>query len=100
VYLVIVFLSIADPTYAYCYSSKLKRNLIIAQNLTRILEDEVYIEKPRGFEVHRRESHVCRLKKTLHGLKKEPRAWYSRIDGYLQSMGFTKSDADPNLYIL
>ena len=24
--------------------------------------------------------------------------WYSRIDNYLQSLGFTKSDADPNLY--
>jgi hypothetical protein len=25
-------------------------------------------------------------------------AWYSKIDGYLMSLGFTKSDVDPNLY--
>jgi len=45
-----------------------------------------------------KESHVCRLKKALYELKQAPRAWYSRIDGYLMSLGFTKSDADPNLY--
>lgn len=48
--------------------------------------------------VHGKESHVCRLKKTLYGLKQALRAWYSRIDNYLQSLGFTKSDADSNLY--
>eukprot|EP00253_Pinus_taeda_P021254 PITA_21254 len=49
------------------------------------------IEQPQGFEVHGKESHVCRLKKALYGLKQAPRAWYSRIDTYLQGMGFTKS---------
>jgi hypothetical protein len=28
------------------------------------------------------------------------RAWYSRIDGYLQSVGFTKSEANTNLYYI
>ena len=27
---------------------------------------EVYIEQPQGFEVHGKESHVCRLKKALY----------------------------------
>ena len=43
---------------------------------------------------------MCRLKKALHGLKHAPRAWYSRIENYLQGIGFTKSEADPNLYFL
>jgi hypothetical protein len=43
---------------------------------------------------------VCRLKKALYGLKQSPKAWYSRIDSYLQGMGFTKSEADSNLYFL
>jgi hypothetical protein len=60
--------------------------------LNAIIEEEVYIEKPHGFEVHGRESHVCRLKKALYGLKQAPRAWYSRIDRCLLSMGFTKRD--------
>jgi hypothetical protein len=62
------------------------------------IEEEVYIQQPLGFEIHGKESHVCRLKKALYGLKQAPRAWYSRIDHYLLSLGFTKSEADPNLY--
>ena len=60
----------------------------------------MYIEQPQGFEVHGKESHVCRLKKTLYRLKQAPRAWYSRIDTYLQQLGFQKSEADPNLYFI
>ena len=68
--------------------------------LNGFIQEEVYIEQPQGFEVHGKESHVCRLKKALYGLKQAPRAWYSRIDTYLQKMGFTKSEADPNLYYI
>jgi len=66
--------------------------------LSCLIEEEVYIKKPQGFKVHGRESQVCRWKKDLYGLKKAPRAWYSRLDGYLMSFGFTKSDVDPKLY--
>ena len=33
--------------------------------LNRVVEEEVYVEQPLGFETHDRESHVCRLKKDL-----------------------------------
>jgi hypothetical protein len=33
------------------------------------IEEEVYLEKPQGFEIHDKTSHVCRLKKALYGLK-------------------------------
>jgi hypothetical protein len=62
------------------------------------IKEEVYVEQPQGFEVHDRETHVCRLKKDLYGLKKAPRAWYDKIDNFLMILGFTKSSADPNLY--
>jgi hypothetical protein len=68
--------------------------------LNGLIEEEVYIEQPLGFEVHGRESHVCRLKKALYGLKQAPIAWYSRIDAYLQQLGFEKSEVDPNLYFI
>ena len=68
--------------------------------LNGLLQEEVYLEQPQGFEIHGRDSHVCRLKKALYGLKQAPRAWYSRIDAYLTSMGFQKSEADPNLYFI
>ena len=31
-------------------------------------------------------------------MKQAPRTWYGRIDGFLSSLGFTKSKADSNLY--
>ena len=66
--------------------------------LNGLIEEEVYIEQPQGFETDDRESYVCRLKKTLHGLKQAPNAWYGRIDGFLMSLGFTKSKEYSNLY--
>ena len=40
--------------------------------LNEIIQQEVYVEQPRGFDIHRRYSHVCRLKKALYGLKQAP----------------------------
>jgi hypothetical protein len=62
------------------------------------IKEEVYVEQTQRFEVHDRETYVCRLKKDLYGLKKAPRTWYGRIDNFLMSLGFTKSSANPNLY--
>ena len=36
------------------------------------------------------------MKKALYGLKQAPRAWYG---SFLSIMGFSKSKADPNLYL-
>jgi hypothetical protein len=41
---------------------------------------------------------VCRLKRELYGLKQTPRAWYTQIDIYFTALGFTKIEADANLY--
>ena len=62
------------------------------------IDEEVYIEQPEGFVTHGDKSHVCKLKKALYGLKQAPRVWYVRMDGYLHSLGFSKSTADSNLY--
>jgi hypothetical protein len=66
--------------------------------LNGVIEEEVYIKKPQGFEVEDIKSHVYKMKKALYGLKQATRAWYGRIDGFLMSLGFTKSKADSNLY--
>jgi hypothetical protein len=66
--------------------------------LNGVIEEEVYIEQPQGFEVEDRKTDVWKLKKALYRLKQAPRAWYGRIDSFLTSLGFTKSKADSNLY--
>eukprot|EP00253_Pinus_taeda_P023575 PITA_23575 len=66
--------------------------------LNGMIEEEVYIEQPEGFETLDHESHVCQLKRALYGLKQAPRAWYTKVDSYFTRLGFTKSEANPNLY--
>ena len=55
------------------------------------------MEQPGGFILHNKGTHVCKLRKALYGLKKAPKVWYDRIDGFLKSPGFQKSDVDANL---
>ena len=56
------------------------------------------MEQPLGLEVQDRDTHVCKLKKALYGLKQAPKDWYERINSYLMKLGFTRSNADLNLY--
>jgi hypothetical protein len=56
------------------------------------------MEKPQGFMQN--SSLVCRLKKSLYGLKKAPRAWYAKMDSYLLSQNFVHCKSDPNVYML
>jgi hypothetical protein len=44
-----------------------------------VIEEEVYINQLRGFQVYGRDTHVCRFNKALYGLKQAPRASYSQI---------------------
>ena len=59
---------------------------------------EAYVEQHEGFVTHGKKTHVCKLKKALYGLKQAPRVWYDKMDGFLHSLGFSKSTANSNLY--
>ena len=56
------------------------------------------MEQELGFDTHERKTHVCKLKKSLYGLKQEPKTWYDRMDKFLMRLGFTESKVDSNLY--
>ena len=63
------------------------------------LQEEVYMEQPKGY-VHPEFWHyVCRLKKALYGLKQAPRGWTDRMSKFLQSIGFEIKKADHSLYV-
>ena len=47
------------------------------------LKEEIYMKQPEGFIDD--PSLFCRLRKSLYGLKLDPRAWYSKIDSFLMS---------------
>ena len=65
--------------------------------LNGVIEEEVYIEQPQGFEVKDIGTQVCKLNKAMYGLNQAPRAWYGRIYSFLIRLEFNKSKADPNL---
>ncbi|KAE8697001.1 hypothetical protein F3Y22_tig00110637pilonHSYRG00668 [Hibiscus syriacus] len=67
--------------------------------LNGVLEEEVYIQQPSGYEVKGHEDKVLKLKKALYGLKQAPRAWNSRIDKYFQENDFNKCPYKHALYI-
>ena len=66
--------------------------------LNRKIIEEVYLKQPKGFETHDPNAFICRFKKDLYGLKQAPRAQHKRTDKYLNGLGFSKNEADPNLY--
>jgi hypothetical protein len=43
---------------------------------------------------------VCRLKKSLYGLKKTPQAWYAKIDNVFLQLGFQRCESNHNWYVL
>jgi hypothetical protein len=62
------------------------------------ISKEIYMEKPQGFM---QDSYmVCRLKKSLYGLKQDLRAWYENMDSYLMSRNFVHCKLDLNVYML
>ncbi len=57
------------------------------------LEEDIYMDQPQGFVHDGKEHLVCKLKKSLYGLKQSPRAWYQRIDMFFTHECFSRSQA-------
>jgi hypothetical protein len=51
--------------------------------LNGVLEEEVYVRQSLVFESEKYPHRVYKLRKALYGLKQVPRAWYSRLSGFL-----------------
>jgi Reverse transcriptase (RNA-dependent DNA polymerase) len=62
------------------------------------LEEEIYINLPLGHEQEKSSNIVCRIKKSIYGLKQSPRAWYRKLSKYLISCNFKVSSADHSLF--
>jgi hypothetical protein len=55
------------------------------------LEEEIYMDQPKGFIVSGKEDLVCKLKRSLYGLKQSPRQWYKRFDSFMLAHEFKRS---------
>jgi hypothetical protein len=49
------------------------------------LEEEIYMQQPQGYKQGGPDM-VCRLKKTIYGLRQAPRAWHQRLKSELRTL--------------
>ena len=56
--------------------------------LNRIIQEEVYVEQPLGFESETLPQHVFKLNKALYRLKQAPEAWYEKLSSFILENGF------------
>lgn len=62
------------------------------------LTDEMYIRLPEGFAIQR-ENVVCRLVKSLYGLKRAPKQWNSKLLDVILKFWFVQSKYDLSLCV-
>jgi hypothetical protein len=58
------------------------------------LSETVYCQQPSGFVDSSRPDHVCRLNKSLYGLKQPPCAWHHRFASHIISHRFVEAKSD------
>ena len=63
------------------------------------LEEDIYMDQPEGFIVPGKEKYVCKLKRSLYGLKQSPRQWNKRFDSFMLAHSFKRSKYDSCVYI-
>ncbi|CAN6444068.1 unnamed protein product [Victoria cruziana] len=63
------------------------------------LKEEVYIEQPPGYVENDAHRWVCKLNKSLYGLKQASRSWFDSFSRQMQIHGFAKSAIDHSLFI-
>ncbi|GKF96109.1 retrovirus-related pol polyprotein from transposon TNT 1-94 [Tanacetum coccineum] len=63
------------------------------------LEEEIYMVQPEGFKVPGKAHEVCKLHKSLYGLKQSPRQRYKRFDKFMMESKYTRSKYDHCVYL-
>ncbi|OMO59932.1 reverse transcriptase [Corchorus capsularis] len=63
------------------------------------LEEEVYMDQPEGFSTTGKEKLVCKLKKSIYGLKQASRQLYLKFNDTIKSYGFVENTVDRCIYM-
>ena len=71
---------------------------VVTAFLNGTLEEEIYMQQPAGYVQPGKEEMVCKLKKSLYGLKQSPRCWNKAFKEHMKSANFKQSTADPCIF--
>ncbi len=63
------------------------------------IEEDLYMEQPEGFSQPGEEQLVCKLTKSLYGLKQSPRQWYKKFDSFMIRIGYMRCEYDCCIYV-
>jgi len=63
------------------------------------LEEDVYIDQPVGFDEEGKEHMVCKLKRSIYGLKQVSRQWYLKFNDTIVSFGFKENNVYRCIYL-
>jgi hypothetical protein len=66
--------------------------------ITAEIDEPVYVSLPKGLPIKNGTKRIWKLKKTLYGLKRSPKAFYDSLSAHLLSKGYVRSDNDPCLF--
>jgi hypothetical protein len=64
------------------------------------LDEKIYMDQPEGFIEDGQENKVCRLIKSLYGLKQALKQWHEKFDNTLIVAGFAVNESDTCVYYL
>ena len=67
--------------------------------LSEDLEEAVYMVQPQGFYYDKDSHLVCKLKKSIYGLKQASRQWYIKFHNVIASYGFVENIVDQCIYL-
>ncbi|RVX07895.1 Retrovirus-related Pol polyprotein from transposon TNT 1-94 [Vitis vinifera] len=63
------------------------------------IDETIYMVQPENFESNGSKQLVCRLKRSIYGLKQASREWYRKFDQVITSFGFKKNTVDQCIYL-
>ncbi|KAL7125418.1 hypothetical protein ABFS83_14G115900 [Erythranthe nasuta] len=62
------------------------------------IEEEIYMAQPEGFISSGDEQKVCKLQRSIYGLKQASRSWNKRFDTTIKEFEFVKNPEEPCVY--
>ena len=63
------------------------------------LEEDIYMMQPDSFVAKNQEQRVCKLQKSIYGLKQASRSWNIRFDQAIKSFGFSQNPDESCVYM-